>query len=144
MQITPTKLLSALCIYVGAAMNPSYSIYGRDTKLSCGGGEIHDSEREGGGKYKSHNLYTPLQSIISVLHLQNHLEHLAVLMVPKGSLGIWECTEKSMADRLRLVSHPWIYTQFLTGLINWNTKGRELKSEISDWVIVIIFGTKTN
>ena len=48
MQITPTKLLSALCIYVGAAMNPSYSIYGRDTKLSCGGGEIHDSEREGG------------------------------------------------------------------------------------------------
>ena len=40
-----------------------------------------------------------------------------------------------MADRHRLVSHPWIYTMHLTGLIHWNLNGRELKPTIIDWRI---------
>ena len=58
-----------------------------------------------------------------------------ILMVPAGSLGVWKCTEGSMTDRHRLVSHPWIYTHHLTGLIHWNLNGKELKPEILDWRI---------
>ena len=52
-----------------------------------------------------------------------------------------------MADRHRLVSHLWIYTQLVTGLIHWNLNRGELKP--TTWIegltaiIVIIIISKS-
>ena len=54
---------------------------------------------------------------------------------------------KHMADRHRLVSHLWIYTQLVTGFIHWNLNRGELKS--TTWIegltaiIVIIIISKS-
>ena len=65
-------------------------------------------------------------NLVIVVNLQSQntqLDNPNILVIPTGSLGIWECTEGSMADCHGLVSHPWIYTQHLTGLIHWNLNG---------------------
>ena len=61
---------------------------------------------------------------------KNHLEQLNILMLQTGSLGIWECTEGSMADHHRLASHPWIY---LHSALIW-VDSLELKRK-GDWRI---------
>ena len=68
---------------------------------------------------------------LTTFNLNNHLEHLDLIKVLTGSLGIWECTEGFMADLHRLVSHPWIYTQ----LLNWSSS---LKSQIEGLTEIII------
>ena len=68
---------------------------------------------------------------LKTFNLNNHLEHLDLIKVLTGSLGIWECTEGFMAELHRLVSHPWIYTQ----LLNWSSS---LKSQIEGLTEIII------
>ena len=48
-------------------------------------------------------------NLVIVVNLQSQntqLDNPNILVIPTGSLGIWECTEGSMADRHGLVSHP--------------------------------------
>ena len=82
-------------------------------------------------------IYSIIAVILQSRFPKNHLEQLNILMLPTESLGMWECTEGSMADRHRLASHPWIYTQHLSGLIHWNLNEREIE-ELTAIIIIII------
>ena len=67
-----------------------------------------------------------INSIISVI-LQQSQKTTLNTQLTNGTDRIW--------DRHRLISHPWIYTDQLTGFIHWDLNGREHKSEIFDWRI---------
>ena len=46
-----------------------------------------------------------LKITVNTQYQNIHLDHPNILVIPTGSLGIWGCTEGSMADRHGLVSH---------------------------------------